>query len=123
MAGVGKEDAVHAGQRGQLVAELALQRDVVEIGGVQQGAGLATDRLADSGMGVAEATDRDTRKRIEVTFAVTIPQPGTFAARKADRQSLVGGHQCLRHPISLPAGLVAAEKTKGSPAAAGPPVS
>jgi hypothetical protein len=96
-AGVGEEDALHTGQRAQLVPEPFLRRNPVEVGHVDEPTGLIAQGVTHGGVRVPEPANRDAGQSIEVPVAVGVPEPRAFPALEARREATVGFHQVIGH--------------------------
>ena len=99
-AGVGEERPVHAGQRRQPLRQFGLQGNFVEVGGVQQGAGLVAQRLGDRRMGVAEAAYGEAAEPVQIAPPVIAYEVGAFSLDEGDRQAGVGVQQ-MAHGLSI----------------------
>ena len=91
-AGIAEEGLLHAREGAKALGQLFLQGDAIEIGGVDQRAGLLRDGLGDDGMGVAQAADGDAREGVEVALAVLVGQPCAGAADEGHGKARIGIH-------------------------------
>ena len=98
-AGVAEEDVVHAGDRGQPVGEFLLQRDLVEVRGVDELAHLLAQRGGEFWMAVPEPAHRDPGHGVKVALAVRIPQPAALAALEGDGEPGISIHH-VRHGLN-----------------------
>jgi len=75
-----------------LPRQLRLPRNVIQVGDVQQTAGLLADGLHHARVAVAEVADRQAGDEIQIAPAVRIPQPAPPAPHKGHRKPAVGLH-------------------------------
>ena len=95
---------VHARTFAQAVGQLGLQRDLVQIGGMQERLRLMGQRLRHVGMGMAKATDGDTGQTVEVGLALAVGQVRAGAADKIHGHTAIGIHNMVLHgPLSCTA--------------------
>ena len=71
--GVVEERAIQAGQLGQALGQPLLPVDAVEVGGMQQQAGLLSDGRHQPGMGMADIGHRHTGDGVQVFAALLVP--------------------------------------------------
>ncbi len=95
-AGVAEKDVFHAREGAEPVGELFLQRDLVEVGGMDELAQLLAQHCDVFRVAVAETAHRDAGHRVEITLAVRVPQPRALAAFERDGQPGVSVHH-VRH--------------------------
>ena len=81
-AGVGEEAALQAAHFREAFGQEALVAVVVEVGRVDQQAGLFADNLHQPRMGVAQGVDPDTGDKVEITLPGEVVEVGAFAARQ-----------------------------------------
>src|SRR5262245_38851551 len=79
----------------QLARQLRLRSDMVEIGNMEQLLRLLLDRFDDRRIAMAQAVDRDAGEKIEILFAVGIPDLAAPPLDQRDRRARVG----LRHVL------------------------
>ena len=91
-AGIAEEHLVQAGDGGDAVGGLLLQRDLEQVGRVDDAADLLGERAHQARVVVPERVDRDAGERIEVLLARLIPQPYALASHERDRLAGVGVH-------------------------------
>ncbi|MNO65044.1 hypothetical protein D3C76_557840 [compost metagenome] len=91
--GVVEERPVHAGQPGQLARQLLLPVDAVEVGGMQQQAGLFADGRDDFRVRVADVGHRHPGHRVQVFTTGLVPQARAQALVETQGQGLVSAHQ------------------------------
>ena len=84
-AGVGEEGALEAADFDEAFGQRALILVVVEVGGMDQQAGLLADDFHDARMGVPERVDADAGEEIEVAAALQIVKVAAFSAGQSER--------------------------------------
>ena len=77
---------------GEDIPESFLLGDLIEVGCVDQQAGLCAQGLAHLWVGVAETADGDAGQRVEIPPSAGVPEPSAFAMREGHREPLVGCH-------------------------------
>ena len=92
-AGVAEERALQAAGFGEPLGEWALIGVVVEVGGVQQAAGLLADHLHQARVRVAERVYADAGDEVEVALAGWVKNIAAFAAIQHERIAGVGLEQ------------------------------
>ena len=85
-AGVGEKGPLHGGKPDEPLRELRLQRNAIEVRGMDQALGLIGNGGQHGGMGMAQAANRDPAQRIQITLALAVRQPGALPPHKLDRQ-------------------------------------
>ena len=80
-----------------------LERNAVDVGGVQQPRGLLLDGGGHGWVVVAESADGDAAEGVQIAAPVLVPEPGAFTALEGDWQALVGWHEMLPHRVAAPA--------------------
>src|SRR5262245_54319020 len=88
-AAVAEKRAVGERVAAQLAGQLGLRLHVIEIGNVEQLLRLLLDRLDDRGMAVAETVDGNAAKKIEIFFAVGVPNLAASTFDEGDRRASV----------------------------------
>src|SRR4030095_8360620 len=71
----------------QLAGQLGLRLDMIKVGNVEHLLGLLLDRLDDRGMTVAEAVNGNAAKKIEILFAVGVPNFASSTFDEGDRRA------------------------------------
>ena len=102
--GVTEERVVHAGTFAQAVGQLGLQRNLVQVGGMQQRLRLMGQRFGHMRVGMAQTADGDTGQTVEVGFTLAVGQVGAGAADKIHGHTAIGIHNMVLHgPLSCTA--------------------
>ena len=96
-ARIGEEDPVGEGRRAQALGETRLSRNLVEVRGVPQPAGLRGQRRDQVRMGVAERVDGDAAAEIEIGLAGGVIEPGALAAVGGKGGASIGVEQGRPH--------------------------
>ena len=78
-AAVAEENPLGKRMVAKLTRQLRLRQDVVQIRNVQQLFRLLPNRPDDSRMAVTQIVYRDSSQKVEVLFAIGIPDPGAFS--------------------------------------------
>ena len=85
-AGVGEEDAAVAAEEGvEALREAGLEVVEVQVGDVEEGAGLVRDGVGDGGVGVAEGDDGEAGEEVEVAAAGGVVELGAIARGRTRR--------------------------------------
>jgi hypothetical protein len=84
-AGVGKENAIESAGFGDALGEGSLIFVVVEVGRVEDEAGLLAKDFGEPGMGIAERVDADAGDQIEISFAGGVVNIAALSAMQHQR--------------------------------------
>ena len=98
--GVAEEHLVQAGDLGDAVGGLLLQRDLEQVGAVDDAADLLGERVHQARMIVAERVHGDAGERVQVLLARLVVQPDALAAHERHRLPGVGVHH-VAHGVNL----------------------
>ena len=99
-ARIGEEDQIGEGRLGQPPRQTLAFRDLEEIGGVPELAGLGRQRLDEMRMGMAERGHGDAGAEIEIALARRRRQPAAVAALESDVGSRVDRHDRRWHGLA-----------------------
>ena len=89
---VTKETAARADQLDQSLGQPALRLIIVEVGNVEELAGLIDERLGDFRVGVPQGTDRDASAKIKKTPVAEVPDVAPLPPRQHQIEARVGWH-------------------------------
>jgi hypothetical protein len=100
-AGVGKEHPVEHRVGGEDASQLDHRAIVEGRAGVEQGAGLGHQGVADLGRAVPQAIDRPALDEVQVGLAIVVMEPATFATHEDEVGPVGDGHQGVAAVIAV----------------------
>jgi hypothetical protein len=91
-AGIAEERGIHTRDRAQSLPKLCLDVDCEQIGGVHEHSGLLANGLRHRRIGMTQPADGNTRQRIEIAPALSVPQPHALPTHERHWLSRVSCH-------------------------------
>src|SRR5210317_279628 len=99
---VAEEDPLGKGVLTEPLCQLNLLRDMIEIGAMQQTSCLLAQGGDHPGVAMAKIVNGHSGEKVEICFAINIPQSATFAAFCDDWVATIGFHDmfiCSVNPL------------------------
>src|SRR2546421_11487173 len=103
---VREECSLKTGKPAKLLRQLALIFVVIEIREMDSSRSLLANDLHDSGMGMSQRINTQSRDKIQIASAFEIVEKNTFPARQHDRITVIGLQQKAAFALENPAAIV-----------------